>query len=361
MQHVFHIYKTNCYGSSRLELETSWDEKFSLLHLPALPTSDHIRSPGNHNARLSYANLMRVVFSCARHRECISMVFHAQSSLPYLFFALILLRLFDCTTHVAIAYDIHDFHEKPTGNISRIAFFVSLARYCFLFVLEKAALRLNCVRSFTVSAGLATLIARRYDCSPPAVVHSVHRVIPALVPLSLRARSARKNIVFFGTRFRIPYALFDQFVDSDLFLDIYSTDATTQLMAECYGGALPTKIRYKGGYSPSNLNFLRAYSHLVLYCPTDKAVNLKIALPNKFFQAIAYGLRVIVSDNFHEVIEFSRSVPGLVQVLRKPMDLHKYIADSVHNDPELRLDQIHELVQKTYLSSMNQYHDLVLP
>ena len=111
---------------------------------------------------------------------------------------------------------------------------------------------------------------------------------------------------------------------------------------------------------PTNLDFLLDYSHLVLYCPADDASNLRIALPNKYFQAIAHGLRIIVSENFREIIEFSRPVPGLVKVLRDPSDLSKYIADSAHFRDPLYTEQINQFAKTVYRASMNQYQDLIL-
>jgi hypothetical protein len=102
------------------------------------------------------------------------------------------------------------------------------------------------------------------------------------------------------------------------------------------------------------------YQYLVLYHPTNKALNYRFSLPNKLFQAMSAGLSLIVSENFVELIATLEHIPGSVFVLKKGHCIQEAIDTLEANRSPSYCQIIQRLAQDLHKNSRKIYLDTIL-
>jgi len=318
---VYHIYKANCYNSSRVMLQTEWDFESILVH-QVVPKKSSYGDSGFHEVNLGFLNLLRIVF-CLRSQSA-TFVFHAQSSLPFLLFVRLLSFFLDING-LRIVYDIHDYHErkKESGLYRMLRYY--WFRYLIIRCLESLVLNDKRVRVITVSNGLSKKVSESYGCGRPKVVMSAHQP-----PFSKQKDESFKNrtchAVYFGiSEHAPPVSLVKELAKQGISFHIYGR-GMSEGFYDLDDELLPS-IRYFGEYDPSDLSFLLKYRYLVLYKPEVESVNYRVALPNKMFQGMGAGLSFIVSQNFEEMIHLLNDVPGSLGVLKDIDDISRLVGE----------------------------------
>lgn len=313
---TWHIYKADCFGASRVQLQATWDKNAAFIHL---------HKPGSRQQKqresrtLSFVNLTRLILDRKREPDRV-LVFHAQSSLPYLVFTKSLLRLIgDSTTR--LVYDIHDLHEPTTWPSAWQRVRYGIIRHSVLWAMERWACRHPEISTMTVSQGLATVISRWYGCRPPSVVMSAQPPGRSADELSKTERFDR-TVLFFGTSERLPIPLLDTLADADVQLHIYGRGISVEGIEAATDKKLPTQVSIFGAYQPDDIEFIERYRFLVLYQPGNTSLNFRHSLPNKLFQALSRGTSLIVSPNFEEVTRVLRDIPGALWVIEDATELH---------------------------------------
>jgi len=238
-------------------------------------------------------------------REKAIIVFHAQSSLPYLFVAIAVGFIFG-KKHVYV-YDIHDLNEYGKKGSIR-----SRIRWAIFYCLERIVAMLN-VRLLTVSRGLSLIYYRRLRKSVSVVYNvSVHGVEGEGDFLN-SMDSDCKTIIYFGLlkedRVNLDavekllatgrFSSFDVRGIQSPYASIGFKNRVSQMISN---GCLKVGARYEA----HDLSFLRAYKFSWL-CFESPAINIRYCMPNKLFQSLESGLRCIISENMREVdIVFGR-------------------------------------------------------
>ena len=317
---TYHIYKTDCVGSSRVMLQSGWEDGRSVFihHVkPGRPAT----VPEKPFALRSILDAMKA----SKGGKPPRFVFHAQSSLPLLLLSYLLRRFFGGRDALFV-YDIHDLHEggepyRTLGEKIRYGFF----RHHILALLERIVLGLRGVRALTVSSGLSRTTADWYGCPAPAVVHSAMYPRRDASELQAMPRHA-KALLFFGTPERLPVDLIDAIGAAGLELHLYGRFKGREGVEEQLGRALPDHVKVFGEYSPDDLDFVGTYPYLLLFKPSDRRLNFRYSLPNKMFQSLGYGVSLILSENFEEMAEVLSPVPGAATVLRDSSDLAEAMA-----------------------------------
>jgi len=312
---TYHIYKTNCVGSSRVMLQSGWEDGRSVFI--------HQVKPGRPGPvpELPYElGSILGVMKASGGGEPPRFVFHAQSSLPLLLMSYLLRRFFGGRDAI-FAYDIHDLHEggepyRTLGEKLRYGFI----RHYSLALLERIVLSLRNVRTMTVSSGLSRTMVDWFGCPAPAVVHSAMYPRRDAAELKAVTRHA-KALLFFGTPERLPVDLIDAIGAADLELHLYGRFKGREGLEAQLGRALPNHVKVFGEYSPDDLDFVASYPYLLLFKPSDRRLNFRYSLPNKMFQSLSYGVSLILSDNFEEMAEVLSPVSGAATVLRDSSEL----------------------------------------
>lgn len=325
---VYHIYKTDCFRASRVMLQAGWDSVSNFLHLGRIGTIN-TESGKIDSRKLSILNLIKSMLS-GRSREGRVLVFHAQSSLPYLILARFV-ALFLGRGRIFIVYDIHDLHEKSqyTNWWDRVR--QGLIRYNILKFLEMIVCKDTSIRKMTVSVGLSKVIAREYRIPPPSVVRSVPSLGTLKAP-DIHTIDKEISLLFFGSPERAPIELLETIAEAGFELHLYGLGIDEYELVKKGVDLHNSKARLFGPYSPDELGFLLNYNYLLLYAPSVQSLNFRYSLPNKLFQGMSAGLQFIVSDNFEEIIETLDKVPGAVEILTAD----KSIEEAVENLRSLR-------------------------
>tara|TARA_R110001599_G_scaffold68408_9_gene192724 strand:- start:4928 stop:5893 length:966 start_codon:yes stop_codon:yes gene_type:complete len=244
----------------------------------------------NFSFKLSFYNIFWIILGL---KEEDALIYHAQSSLPYLVFSKIF--CFFLIKKNIFVYDVHDLHEDSNDE----SLYVKL-RYLIFLWLEFFIFKIRSIRKMTVSRGLSCVISSKYRVEEPVVVYNCSVECADYIN-ALNDRS--ESILFFGTKERFPIALLDVIQDSDMTLSFYGRGVNYEWLSEinkCYDRSL---VNIYGEYSPDNLNFVSEYKVALNFFPENNSLNFKYSLPNKLFQAIGMGTTVIVSENFHEMID----------------------------------------------------------
>lgn len=279
-------------------MQSKWDQKSSFVHRGAIIVE-------NGDATLGLVSLYKILRVC---KAGDTFVFHSQSSLPYLIAAYLASLFFGKL--IKYVYDIHDLHESSAtaGVFSR-----DNVRYLILGIFEYLVFRVHRIRKITVSIGLAIEMAKRYKCSRPSVVYNI-----SSSNLQQRQRNqldVKKPVVFFGTAERVPISLLPKLESSSFGLHIYGRGITIEWVKEVAGLKESKNIATFGEYNPKDMSFLQSYDYLLIYAPENYSLNFRYSMPNKLFQALAAGLTVLVSDNFHEMLSsFSDVTPAVIAV-----------------------------------------------
>lgn len=246
-------------------------------------------------------------------------IFHAQSSLPYLLIGFFL-RYFMRSKTATIIYDMHDLHEVQWRGSIWQKFRYSLIRGWLLGLMERIVFRLSSVKKMTVSNGLACIVAEKFATEKPGRVRNISYFDELL---DVSTKSFENRLVYFGQKKRAPMQAFlDSVIKNGFSMDLHGRDIPELNMDKrVFSDTGKSVIHYHGAYSPDDLDFLREYDVLVLWKPDDSSLNYRFSLPNKVFQAMWFGMSVIVSANFEEIIELFKDVPGAVYILRDPLEL----------------------------------------
>jgi hypothetical protein len=305
---TYHVYKVDCFTASRVLLQASWDERSIFLHSPGAAAAKH-EGGVIESRRLSFQALFKALR--ARTLDERTFVFHAQSSLPHLFFARFVQLCFG--GEAKIVYDIHDLHCVAPERLIYLRRPAELVRYLILGLLERFALRDRHVRPMTVSRGLARILEAR-SRRPVPVVYSAPPPLYTEEELSSQARE-EKAVLFFGTPERTPLEIFDQIRTAGYELHIYGRGITKDYIENKTGRPLPASVRLFGPYAPTDMSFVAGYRYVVLYKPDHASLNFRYSLPNKFFQGLAHGAAFIFSENFVEMIDMLAGIPGAAVVL----------------------------------------------
>ncbi|MBY5954874.1 hypothetical protein [Marinobacter nauticus] len=287
--------------------------------------------------QLSVKNLLKALISSRKDNK--TFVFHAQSSLPFLFTCRIFLFFFRLS-NVNLVYDVHDFHERKKDG----GFFRQLRYYWFRYeilrCLERFAVRSPKVSVITVSGGLAKMISESYGCPIPKVVMSAHGM--PIETCKVAEHSTREfEAVYFGiAEHAPPIDVVQELICNGISLHIYGRGMSEGFypVEEKYAHL----ISYLGEYDPADLSFLMKYRYLILYKPEVLSVNYKVALPNKMFQGMAAGLFFVISPNFEEMKNVLSVVPGSTYVLSNK----KEIVGAIQRFEELKyVDYVESLVR----------------
>lgn len=278
--HVLHVCKFRAAGASRVQMQLEWD------HGSVMDLDSELSTAQTH-----FSLSCRTLLALLRKQRFSAIVFHMQSSVPYLLLALA--ARFLTGTRVVLVYDIHDLNEWPAAGPAYMRF-----RFCSFWVLEGIAIR--CAdRVLTVSRGIASIYYGRYR-RPLTVVYNA----PAMVSAQPGpASGSREGLVYFGliNKTRLPRHVIDAISDLGMRVDVYGIlyendpEYLSWLDEKVKGGC----VRLMGRYSANSLQFLSGYSFALLVFEQGE-LNLRYCLPNKLFQAILHGLPCVVS---HELVE----------------------------------------------------------
>lgn len=321
---IYHIYKADCFRASRVMLQVSWDGMSNFLHLGKV---GEVKTKFGcvDSKKLSFWNLIKSILPDRGGSDGKVLVFHAQSSLPYLIITRFV-SLFLRRGKVSIVYDIHDLHEKSQHANWWDSIRQGLIRYQILKFLELIACKDGSIQKMTVSVGLSQVIAHEYKIPLPAVVRSAPHLSKLKAP-HVELVDKESSLLFFGSPERAPIELLDNITVAGYELHLYGLGIDENELARRGVDPHSSKVRLFGPYLPDELGFLLNYNYLLLYSPSVKSLNFRYSLPNKLFQAMSAGLQLIVSDNFEEIIETLNEVPGAVEVLTSD----KSIGEAVEN------------------------------
>ncbi|MGA6826575.1 glycosyltransferase [Nitrospira sp. NS4] len=285
--HVLHVCKFRAAGASRVQMQLKWD-RGSVMDVDSEPPARQQRYP------LSYRSL----FALLRKRHFSAVVFHMQSSVPYILFALMVRFLL--RSRVVFVYDIHDLNEWPSAAAAYMRF-----RFCVFWVLERIAIR-RADKVVTVSRGLAQIYYRRYGRSLIVVYNA-----PAIhADSSGSPAGSRAGLVYFGliNKLRLPRHVINAIAEAGMTVDVYGVmfEKDPEYLVWLNEKVKDGCVRLMGPYSPNNLEFLSDYSFALLVFEEGE-LNVRYCLPNKLFQAILQGLPCILSHGLVESrIKFKR-------------------------------------------------------
>jgi hypothetical protein len=341
-------------------LQASWEDEAAFIHLTENAT---LRGSVTKSLKLTFLSIVNLVRCCPANQRA-SLVFHSQSSLPYLSVALLSKKIL-MKPNVQLIYDMHDLHVRGSNQNLWHKLRYDVFRHYLIAAFEVMVFKTSSIRKMTVSDGLARIVAERYGIKKPTIVRSV--LNPKFFPggeISEDAASEakfRRVLLYFGQKERAPdRGTVRALLAKGIELHIYGRDITD--LARDYNGVsrVPGQLKLFGEYIPHNLNFLQGYSFLFLWHPELNGENYRYSLPNKLFQALAGGLSLIVSKNFLEIIDVLKNLQGSVQVLENLEDLDYALScleKSRGNDYKDRarifLSNLHEEARSAYLSLLN--------
>lgn len=245
------------------------------------------------------------------------MIFHMQSSLPYLLTALVGRKL--SRSKVTFVYDIHDLNEFSMGKSK-----YEMLRFGCMFALEWVVFKCG-VRLLTVSRGLANVYRLRYGRRPLVV-----RNIPEKVQLEGYSDLRRRvdGFVYFGLvdRIRLPEEFLARLESERVTLDIYGTVRERSASYRRKLEELENRgvLRFLGEYDPGDLRFLAKYRASVLPFEVCR-INLRYSLPNKLFQALGYRVPCLISEGLIEAKRLFRQWPHAVVPLKSVVDLGAFL------------------------------------
>jgi len=271
---TYHILKADCFGSSRINTQKSWDAHPVFIH------KRHSNSISHTNKFIDIdsfdRNVMSLIFLILKLKGKQTLVFHEQGMLPFLLLTRIIALLFR-KNKIIFVYDMHDLHEYiKERNIWRCIRY-SFLRYYSLIVLEYICFRDNSIKKIVVSEGMANEVAKLYDFSlPPQVVMSCSPLEKK--PFDSLAVENKKALVYFGKAEHAPFELINQIKEIGFELHLYGRDIAPEAVSALVGADKLNCVRFLGEYFPNDLFFLSQYSFLILYKPHIKTVNYRIGL-----------------------------------------------------------------------------------
>lgn len=323
---VIHIYKANCFEASRVLLQFSWlnCQTFFLHRSDQLGQVDVDDERSVTSALLSLREIWRMAYGHKVEKIC--WIFHAQSSLIYLYF-LVMLRLIFRARNFEVVYDVHDLNEWPEEKNFR-----SSLRYLVLYFLEFFASRFR-IAITTVSKGLARIYFKRFRRSPSVIYNVTFEVNREnIYELNEKFNNDRRDIVYFGLvePERLPVSLVQDFLNNDKTsnFDIYGRapkGVAINYIEHLLKFVANDRMRFLGPYKPSAMGFLKKYRFSWMCFESDR-LNIRYCMPNKLFQSLSAGLCCVVSDSLIE----ARALFG-----DACLSYHDFITMSENNDYSL--------------------------
>lgn len=298
-QETVHVNRKDTLTASRIVLQTSWDDSPSLLHFPREGRTCSIPEHP--------LSMWAVVHRCFKAPPR-AFVFHEQASLPYLWLAWACQRL--GAGRSLLVYDMHDLHrmarEDTLENRVRFRIFAALERFAF-----------GCadVRIMTVSNGLASVVRRKYGREDVTVVRSAPSTRLAGAEMASVDRKPGA-LLFLGTPNIFPVELLSEMEKLGLELHVYGRGLTEEWFESKLGYAAPEGVRLFGPYTPDSLAFISAYDISLVFAASRTEDNIRYCLPNKLFQALGYGCKVLLSENLEEATDLFEDLPAFVTVKR---------------------------------------------
>ena len=273
-----HIYRGDSETSSRIKLQLAWRPGTVIDH-------------AQHSLFLALMN----AFSSRPS----AIVFHGQSTLPYLLFS-VFIRLLSRGSF-KVVYDMHDLNERPLTPSFR-----SMLRYRVFYGCEYIVSRLR-VNVITVSKGLARIFFKRFRRSA-RVVYNVSFEVDGDKDLSgmLSVANVRTGVVYFGLlepgRISIEQAREVLMKTGEPVFDIYGRvpkGDNAVYSAQLNQLSATTGLRIIGPYDPTAMGFLGRYRYSWLCFDSDR-LNIRYCMPNKLFQSLSAGLCCVISDRLVE-------------------------------------------------------------
>lgn len=329
---TYHIAKFDCFKSSRLMMQAGWDSRSVFIQNEKYEAKEQ-------TMYLSLGQVLKVARNLGQQDV---MIFHAQATLIYLLAARFLTRV----KSQQLVYDIHDFNVIPRAW-SYIKF-----RGIIMYIFEYIALKIIKTPAMIVSQGLAIIVARNFKVARPLVVRNISAKIPEN-PLVF-SRDLKRG-VYFGTFDRLPNEFFDHLYEENYTIDIYGRfkhgkPSKVMEKAMCDG-----VVNYCGEYNPDKMKFLEEYGFLYYHIyPCD--LNYRFAGPNKFFQALVYGLVLITPPGYTEMSTLLSHQPGAHLILQS--SLSKLLQQSSIRNNEA-MENLNRLLSELQEESKRNYKQLV--
>lgn len=301
---TYHVYKADCYQASRVLMQSSWDIESIFIHRPRVVIKNYDQ----------YLNFKNIVKLAVKNKKNSVIVFHAQSSLPYLIIFLLTTIIFR-QNKFSITYDIHDLHEnsKESDFIKVVRY--EIGRYYILKLFEKIVFKVKSIKKITVSTGLSKIMASKYSADNPCVVRNIALTSGAKNIFGKHEHD--KALLFFGTTERVPLELVPKIYEVGMELHLFGRGITENWLRGRVLDKYLDSVKVFGAYSPDKLEFLDHYNLLLIYAPNNLSLNFRYSLPNKLFQALERGVSVLVSKNFEEILALFEDVPGAVGILNE--------------------------------------------
>jgi hypothetical protein len=324
---TYHVAKFDCLKSSRLAMQSNWDIEAIYIHKS--------NNKFDNSYHLSISVLSKAIKSS---KPSDKFIFHAQSSLIYLIFCCLFLQL----EMSKVVYDIHDLNTFP----KRIGY--SLFRSWIMCIQELIVLRLFKVKSITVSLGLALIISRTYRVKRPSVIRNI-----SVDNLKWEKKPRCNRLIYFGTFERLSDQFFNFLEQEQLEADVYGRynihNENTLVKSALKKGI----IHFKGEYDPKNLDFLHKYDFLYYNIePTD--INYRFAGPNKIFQALGYGLSILIPRGYSELNFLLSKLKGSVFFIQKS------IRKDINNRPyDLKFKETQDFLENLKLESKRNYQKVI--
>ena len=311
---TFHVGKFDCFSSSRVMGQSSWDQQPFYLH--------RSKRREKMEGKESHLSLMKMAMTLVSLRGKAIFVFHAQSSLPYIVVAR-LISFFSLRAQVKYVYDIHDLNEQKTYSDFYRRVRYGVIRHYLLHFLEALIFQDQAISKITVSEGLSEVLFRRFKSAKPIVVHSISLKFKP-ESYSSHGNEHDPRLVYFGTKNHAPIDLMSTLRKHNYQLRMYGRDISWEELSK-HSEISRGFVEILGPYDPKDMDFLYNYNILLLYRPKASTINYQVALPNKLFQALSAGLSLIISSNFVEVKNLFAEPEGAVEVIHNNEELQKAI------------------------------------
>lgn len=255
------------------------------------------------------------IWSKTKGKE-IKVLIHEQGALIYL----LLIKLISAIRRhrIELIYDIHDIMEPLA--LEKNSFFNFMKNRTNLY-LEKMAMRFMKIRCITVSQGLS----KYYDMqgSKPNIVRNIPEVKIDIYREKSSFTYGDSKFCYFGYLSIFPFEVLNELEATSQKIDHYGPTFETLMNIDLRTtngqSAYHLFDRFRNvlqehfEFTQSSMDFLRAYDFLIISM-NEQTDNLRYSLPNKVFQALANGLRVIAFGDFVELKDFLSGFPNLVKV-----------------------------------------------